>query len=344
MTGQGNLSIAIGQNAGRQNQSSTAISIGSSAGVNTQGANGIAVGSSAGGSVQGSDAISIGNLAGQTSQGNAAISIGNAAGNASQGIGCIAIGQNAGNILQRADSIAIGRFAGFTGQATGSIAIGFQAGMTGQRQDSVAIGRFSGFTGQGTGAIAIGYQAGMTGQGTGSICIGYNASFSNQASNSIILNSSGVSITGVNAGLYIAPVRNDVGATNLLTYNTVNSEICCSPQYATGVTSITWSGNASAANVYWQLFSNTVSLTFNTATTTNGPGFTGSGLPTALRPQNNIITTCFATINGTAGVYPLRINAGGTIELLNSDGTSPTVTTTTGFAERISVCYCENSA
>jgi hypothetical protein len=96
--------------------------------------------------------------------------------------------------------------------------------MTGQRQDSVAIGRFSGFTGQGTGAIAIGYQAGMTGQGTGSICIGYNASLSNQVSNSIIINSSGIPITGTNAGLYIAPVRNATGYSTLY-YNTDTDEV-----------------------------------------------------------------------------------------------------------------------
>lgn len=103
LTGSNNL--AIGNNAGNDNQGIHSIAMGFDTGINSQG----------------DYSIALGNVAGAVNQGMSAIAIGQAAGVERQGNGSIAIGTQAGLYDQGANSIAIGKFAGHTTQSANSI-------------------------------------------------------------------------------------------------------------------------------------------------------------------------------------------------------------------------------
>ena len=65
---QGNNSVAIGQDTGREDQKSYSVAIGYQAGQKSQGTQSVAIGSQAGDQSQGSYSIAIGNKAGYNSQ------------------------------------------------------------------------------------------------------------------------------------------------------------------------------------------------------------------------------------------------------------------------------------
>lgn len=203
-------SIAIGEEAGFDNQSSFAIAIGKNAGNANQGHGGIAIGTLSGNSGQASFATAIGYYAGQISQSEGAIalgigagtinqssysiSIGSYAGNDSQSLYAIAIGVSAGSYFQEQGAIGIGYGAGSSNQKSFAISIGDNTGLIGQASNAVAVGRSAGNTYQGSNSIAIGWSAGGVNQANESIAIGAYTALSNQGSNAIAI--------GSNAGLF----------------------------------------------------------------------------------------------------------------------------------------------
>ena len=79
----------------------------------------------------------------------------------------------------------------------------------------------------------------MTNQGEYSIAIGNNAGRTDQSANSIILNADSVELNADSSGLYIAPIRNVDGISNLLCYDTTRKEIVYSSQTGGGESSNT---------------------------------------------------------------------------------------------------------
>ena len=76
--------------------------------------------------------------------------------------------------------------------------------------------------------IALGNGAGNTGQGSNAIAIGQGAGQTNQPANSIILNASGSTLDGTNAGTYISPIRADAttsASTYIVYYNPTTKEM-----------------------------------------------------------------------------------------------------------------------
>ena len=167
----------------------------------------------------------------------------------------IAVGYEAGKTSQGANSVAIGSYAGFSAQGYRSVAIGDGAGQTNQGQTSIAIG-YAGATNQQANAIAIGTFSAMTSQGTNSVAIGTQSGGVNQAANSVaigayaqssagavVLNATGASLLGDNAGFYVNPVRNDLANTaQVVTYNTTSKEL-------TYANTISVAGNITAGNL-----------------------------------------------------------------------------------------------
>lgn len=141
------------------------------------------------------------------------------------GYSSLALGNNAGITNQGANAISIGKNAGGTNQANNALALGTQSGYTNQGISSISIGTYAGYNNQANNAISIGFSAGAYAQGAYSIAIGANAGYSNQAAGSIVLNASGATLNGTNAGLYIAPIRNLSNSSNVLTYDPVTSEV-----------------------------------------------------------------------------------------------------------------------
>jgi hypothetical protein len=78
-------------------------------------------------------------------------------------------------------------------------------------------------------ATCIGLSAGSFGLGANSVAIGTNASPTNGAADSICIVGNGITINPPNEGLFIAPIRSAVSATNQLTYNTSTKEIQYAP-------------------------------------------------------------------------------------------------------------------
>jgi hypothetical protein len=166
--------------------------------------------------------------------------------------------------------IALGYLAGSAGQGFGAVAIGWQAGGT--------------ETYQGPGSVAIGPNTGSGGMGDNSIAIGNGAG--NPTTGSITISALGYGIGGLEAGLYIAPVRNDTGNTSqAVYYNVTTNELTYAP--ATGGT-------------YNQNLNNTDSVTFNNLSVTStltaatlligqsGVGTVQSGNDLALKAVGNI--------------------------------------------------------
>ena len=205
------------------------VAIGVNAGNNFQGTETVAIGSQAGQTTQGYSAVAVGSRAGQTTQGQSAVAIGDSAGYYLQGPNAVAIGYAAGDNRQSADAVAIGVFAGYYLQGTDAVAMGYFAGGYFQGANAVAVGQQAGSDGQGNNAVAVGPLAGRNGQGANAVAIGVLAGSQNQAANTIIINATGSELNGVSAqtsSTYIAPIRNDVSATNnTLYYNTSTFEL-----------------------------------------------------------------------------------------------------------------------
>jgi hypothetical protein len=106
---------------------------------------------------------------------------------------------------------------------------------------SVYLGGTSSANFHGVNTVCIGYNSSLGQQGDGSIAIGYNASINNQANNSIILNANYPtnSITAMNTGLYINPVREDI------------NEILLSLMFSNITKEITFVSRRGEINVYW---------------------------------------------------------------------------------------------
>jgi hypothetical protein len=219
--------IALGNNAGATSQGVYAIAIGQSAGSLSQGANSVAVGQVAGNTGQGIQAVAVGLEAGRVGQGDLAVALGNAAGRAGQGSNAVAVGVAAGFTSQGTSAVAVGTSAGYQSQGNYALSIGYFAGNDQQQQGAVAIGSQAGQNSQGTNAVAIGSGAGTNTQGAGAIAIGYLAGGTSQPANTIILNASGVSVSGVASQtnrFYVSPIRNT--ATNYVVhYNPVTKEV-----------------------------------------------------------------------------------------------------------------------
>ena len=112
---QSDYGIAVGHNAGTNNQHIEAVAIGHSAGNINQGRQGIAIGRITGQNTQGIGSIAMGDASGRTNQGNSAVAIGVHAAQYNQGIQAVAIGTWAGRGVdwnQGVNSIAIGSYAG----------------------------------------------------------------------------------------------------------------------------------------------------------------------------------------------------------------------------------------
>jgi len=185
--------------------------------------NNVTIGTNAGNSNQGNRSVAIGYLAATGIDGNA---------NAGQSLDAVAIGSEAGRYGQGSEAVAIGDSAGQTDQQFGAIAIGSGAASLRQKNGAVAIGEQAGAGDQNTYAVAIGSQSGLSSQGYAAIAIGRRAGQVNQPNNSIILNATGVTLSGSNANaLYIDPIRNDTGIGNVLFYNVDTKEITFAPEY-----------------------------------------------------------------------------------------------------------------
>ena len=117
-------SVAIGSKAGQTGQTSTpgfSVAIGENAGYDNQYRNAIAIGENAGQTYQGTYAIAMGQNAGQMRQLENAIAIGYNAGQTGQKSNTVAIGQNAGQYGQNPYTVAIGQNAGQNNQPSNTI-------------------------------------------------------------------------------------------------------------------------------------------------------------------------------------------------------------------------------
>ena len=99
----------------------TTIALGVNAGQNNQGASSVAIGANAGSIAQGGSSVAIGFDAGNGLQGNTAVAIGTHAGYAGQGGDAVALGFGAGEFTQGLQAVAIGAYAGQTSQAANTI-------------------------------------------------------------------------------------------------------------------------------------------------------------------------------------------------------------------------------
>jgi hypothetical protein len=128
-------------------------------------------------------------------------------------------------------SIAVGKSSGSIDQHSDSIALGNNSGSNNQKNESISIGHFAGNFNQKNNSIAIGSSAGQTNQGVNSISIGTGAGKQDQSDNSIILNSTGLQFDAVTTGLFVKPIRSEIGVSNYesLYYNTSTGEIFSTP-------------------------------------------------------------------------------------------------------------------
>jgi cytoskeletal protein CcmA (bactofilin family) len=143
-------------------------------------------------------------------------------------------------------AVSVGSTAGYAGQGAFGVAIGSAAATKSQGNSAIAVGTFAGNTGQGAFSVAVGTNAGFVNQGAYSVAVGPYAGTGQTAANSIIINASTTALNSTDAGLYIAPVRNDTttGFTlgNVVTYNVSTKELTYSNTIAV-------QGNVQAANL-----------------------------------------------------------------------------------------------
>ena len=147
--------------------------------------------------------------------------------------------------------------------------------------------------------IRYGIQAGNINQGLNAIAIGSLAGRTNQSANSIIINATGTDLVGSSSGLYIAPIRNIVGMTQALYYNTTTSEIV----YAD------ISGGGGGGTNFWTLSSSGNDI-FNNTNSNNGNVGIGTGLITSVPYKLDV--------SGSARMRNI-------IDTLNSDGSNNSV-------------------
>ena len=114
------------------------VSIGTMAG-NGQNINAVAIGFNAGAENQGIYSVALGGEAGHFNQGWNAIAIGGASGNDHQGEDSIGIGNNSGCYGQGTQSIAIGNYSGFRHQGNSSLSIGNRAGYENQPDNTIVL-------------------------------------------------------------------------------------------------------------------------------------------------------------------------------------------------------------
>jgi len=205
---------------------------------------GVAIGATAGNLNQSANAVAIGTFAGRSSQGLNTVAIGLLAGNNSQGGSAVAVGAGAGANTQGINSVAVGVSAADLTQGNAATALGAFAGQYNQGNFAVAVGSGAAYNGQGDGAIAIGADTSPINQGDYSIAIGAVASTNAfQPANSIIIDATASQLAATGAGLFVAPVRNDVGNIGqVVTYNTSTKEF-------TYANTISLAGNITAGNI-----------------------------------------------------------------------------------------------
>ena len=309
---QNEYSIAIGQYAGNQQQGITAIvsignsiAIGNEAGKENQYNNSIAIGNQAGyynqalTETKSGYAIAIGNQAGYQSQGVSAIAIGKSAGFTGQDVSSIAIGENAGYQYQNNATVAIGTSAGYDSQGLSAVAISNSAGSNNQSAFAVAIGSQAGQLSQGTGSIAIGYNAGNSNQGEYSIAIGVYAGNISQNANSIILNATNAALTCGTTGTFIAPIRpGNTGG--VLIYDTATNEVFYGSNAVYPAPVIALPTSATAITLNPNMDRTTYIFTTNTATQDFVTNLTGvpAGYTIYVRNGLNTNTDIIITVNG----------------------------------------------
>lgn len=213
------------------------------------------------GSIAGNTYLNFGNT-------SKAVALGIQAGSSAQSLRAVAVGYQAGQTSQTGDAVAVGSYAGQTSQGSYAVAVGSAAGNASQGSSAVAVGTGAGQTSQGAYAVAIGAYAGNSTQSANSIAIGSYAQASNSA---IVLNATGATLTGQNAGLYAAPVRNDNSNTsNVIFYNVSTQELTYAampPSYA----------NANVA-AYLPIYGGNIAADVVTANIFNGDGYQLSNL------------------------------------------------------------------
>ena len=225
--GSGGSATAIGFQCGLTNQSQGAVALGAyGAGQSNQGAYGVAIGQSAGQEGQNTQSVAIGTQAGKLGQGLYSVAIGRLAGSNAQGSSCVAIGVEAGDTGQAQRGVAVGQAAGKTSQSQFAVAIGPASGTNTQGDSAIALGRSAADTTQGSNSIAIGRVAARTNQGNECIAIGTSAGHTNQHNNSIVLNASGATLNTAGASrFYVNPVRSDSAYTTQMCYNNSSKEV-----------------------------------------------------------------------------------------------------------------------
>lgn len=187
-------SVAIGNSAGFGGQGTRSVAIGVNAGSFNQASESVAIGVDAGYCNQGCNCAAIGYLSGSCNQGNQSVAIGARAGKEYQGSNSVAIGENSAEFTQGYNSVAIGNGAGRYAQGAECVAIGNQSGYVSQKDKSVAIGSFCAYLNQGSNCVAIGSNAAFYDQGQNSVAIGTEAGSNNQGSNSVAISSNSGSI------------------------------------------------------------------------------------------------------------------------------------------------------
>lgn len=260
---QGASAVAVGVAAGQLNQSNYCVAIGNYAGNTGQGLSAIAIGSVAGQTNQGTNAIAIGSNAGTTSQPNNTIIL-NASGGVLNGSTAsafyvnpvradntqtlalaynpstkeiitstaVAAGTTLPNGTNPSDYIYWSGSAWVVGGST--VRLGGNATATGT--NGIAIG--AGSTTAGNYGISIGAQA--AGGYPGSIVLNASGALSGSSGNkSIILNANTgtMLVGGSSGGLFVSPVRGDIGTTGLapLSINRTTNEIISNPIASSGV-------------------------------------------------------------------------------------------------------------
>jgi hypothetical protein len=184
----------------------------------------IALGENAGADNQQSDAVAVGYQTGYINQGSSAVAMGTYAGRNDQGYAAVALGAYTANYYQGEQSVAVGISAGEQYQGRESVAIGSVAGQLYQGNTAVAIGTNAGNDRQGESSVCIGASAGVLQQGNNSVAIGSYGTA--RGANSILINATGATIVAsTNDAFVVKPVRGSANITNQLMYNTSSGEI-----------------------------------------------------------------------------------------------------------------------
>jgi hypothetical protein len=141
--------------------------------------------------------------------------------------------------------VAIGTGTGNDNQGSYAVAVGRSAGNVDQGTYAVAVGHEAGFESQGVGAVAIGQFAGSQ-QGDNSIVIG-QAACQLAVQNSIVIDASNTSLTSIESGLYIKPIRKIETSTtaNVVCYNSTTGELTYGNLAYTPNNAAHWNGTVS---------------------------------------------------------------------------------------------------